>query len=58
MVQALHPCTPPSPHGNGRVERRPQDQLRLCAGVLLTTVPQALQEADKNFSACIYSVLS
>jgi len=34
MVQALHTCTPPGPRGNGRVERRPQNQLRLCAGVL------------------------
>src|SRR5207253_4697281 len=46
MVQALHKLTPPSPGGNGRVERRPHDQLRLFDGVLRTQVPQELQEAD------------
>ena len=34
------------PPGNARVERCPQDQLRLFEGVLLTEVAQELKEPD------------
>src|SRR5215470_4120467 len=46
MVQALHKFTPSRPVGNGGVECCPQEQLCLFAGVLLTSVPQELKEAD------------
>src|SRR5215510_984206 len=46
MVQAPNKFTPPGPGGHGRVERCPQDQLRLFEGVLLTKVPQELKESD------------
>ena len=46
MVQAPNKFTPPGSAGNDGVERRPQDQLCLFAGVLLTNVPEELKEAD------------
>ena len=61
MVQALHKCTPPGPGGNGRVERRPQDQLRLFEGVLLTKVPEELKESPHSIGflrKCRYSQFS
>src|SRR6266571_4181647 len=46
MVQELDKLSSSGPAGNGGVERRPQDQLRLFAGVLLTKVPQELKESN------------
>src|SRR2546422_9425386 len=46
MVYTPHKFSSPSLTCNERVERRPQDQLRLFKGVLLTKVPQELKEAD------------
>src|SRR6266571_7639834 len=46
MVQELDKLSSSGPAGNGGVERRPQDQLRLFEGVLLTKVPQELKESD------------
>ena len=50
MVQALHKFTPSSPTGNGGVERCPQDQLRLLAGVLLTNVPHSIKFSGNALS--------
>src|SRR5499433_399749 len=53
MVQVLHKFTPPGPGGHGRVERCPQDQLRLSEGILLTKVAQELKEAHVSWEVVL-----